>query len=81
MIDRICAFLNVQPGDIMEYVPDPMQNEKVSSMIPQKGKRAVENTHCKDCGLENNPVNDGKRLDEMETCDHAGSKCSPRERG
>ena len=22
-IDRICRSLNVQPGDLMEYVPDP----------------------------------------------------------
>lgn len=21
-IDRICAYLNCQPGDIMEYIPD-----------------------------------------------------------
>jgi Predicted transcriptional regulator len=22
MLDRICAYLNVQPGDIMEFVPN-----------------------------------------------------------
>jgi DNA-binding Xre family transcriptional regulator len=27
LIDRICCFLNVQPGDIMEYVPDEAEGQ------------------------------------------------------
>ena len=26
-INRLCAFLNCQPGDIMEYIPDEEVNE------------------------------------------------------
>ena len=27
-IDRLCALLGCQPGDLMEYLPDPPANEK-----------------------------------------------------
>lgn len=26
-INRLCAYLGVQPGDLMEYVPDPVEPE------------------------------------------------------
>lgn len=26
VIDKICKVLNVQPGDIMEFVPDPFED-------------------------------------------------------
>lgn len=27
VIDHICAYLDVQPGDIMEYIPDKVQGK------------------------------------------------------
>jgi putative transcriptional regulator len=27
-INRVCKYFNVQPGDIMEYVPDEEENKK-----------------------------------------------------
>ena len=26
-INRLCAYLGVQPGDLMEYIPDPVELE------------------------------------------------------
>lgn len=34
-IDRICQWLNVQPGDIMEYIPD-VQQHGANGDVPDK---------------------------------------------
>lgn len=28
VLDRICAYLNCQPGDLIEYIPNPPADEK-----------------------------------------------------
>ena len=30
-IETLCKYLNCQPGDIMEYIPDPPDNDKPES--------------------------------------------------
>jgi DNA-binding Xre family transcriptional regulator len=34
IIDRICAALNCQPGDIMEYVPDAGEGKNDNKPLP-----------------------------------------------
>ena len=39
-IDKICEFLNVQPGDIMEWIPEEGAEEaKIESQIAELQKR------------------------------------------
>ena len=38
-IDRVCRTFNVQPGDIMEYVPDPVdENENPGENVGEEGE-------------------------------------------
>lgn len=39
-LDKICEFLNVQPGDIMEWVPDDkIEEAKIKSQIAELQKK------------------------------------------
>lgn len=43
-IDKVCAYLNVQPGDIMEYVPDEKSLERriIQAQIDELQKKLNE---------------------------------------
>ncbi len=35
-IDRLCKALECQPGDLMEYVPDPIEEENTNDQLQQR---------------------------------------------
>lgn len=46
-IDKVCKFLNVQPGDIMEYVDEDKQKEAEILAQMEKLKKQLEEVRAK----------------------------------
>ena len=39
IINKICSSLNVQPGDIMEYIPDEAEVPGAAASLPNESKK------------------------------------------